>query len=105
MQGHCQFKGAVVPDAVCSSPRFNCNKVECLVCAGGLLTEVIGLHGKIAMNVILFMRVQEKKKKTSGQGECINVHRHRGSAIFEKLKRLQGYSSQGDLASQLQSLD
>ena len=68
--GHCQIKGAVGPDAVCSSPKFDCNKVECLVCASGLLTEVIGLHGKmIAMNVILFMRVQGGKKRASGQGE------------------------------------
>lgn len=75
--GHCQIKGAVGPDAVCSSPKFDCNKVECLVCAGGLLTEVIGLHGKmIAMNVILFMRVQGKKKKELQVRENINDHRH-----------------------------
>lgn len=43
----------------------------------------------------LIYGVQKKKKKrTSGPGECINVHRHQGSATFEKQKQLQGQSSQ-----------
>lgn len=70
----------------------------CLVCAGGLLTEVVGLHGKmIAPKVISFMGVQKKPPRTPAQGECINAHRYRGSALFERLNQVQGHSSQPEL--------
>lgn len=69
----------------------------CLACAGRLLTEVIGLHGKIiALNLISFME-SKKKKKDFGSGKMYKCPSPSGSASFEKQKQLQGHSSQTDL--------